>query len=329
MDGFIQPASNCKSLVAVTEGDNTCAFLQELQWVKSTDGRRLLDFHWHTECEYDLDEVETTWYHEGREITDLKAELQNGENLDNLLRWARADFRFREDGGKPEGALQLLMRQHQLVEPLGTNILNPNQPLLLVPRDHHSMDWSPGQAIFSIAESAINYALSGAGFSRSPLYLQLKGLIAAATGGSTPWNAFRKAGSCAAVLYEDILTLFKDKHEKILTEIITNLFRDPLNMLGFDQDRMKKAAVMLGDKFKMLNNSVPWWFHNLGAKAGYVAPSPADCLLFGRRVDTCKAMPGRDQASINLGLPAMESLRLMRHRVDHVASRASEPVREL
>ncbi len=328
LDGFIQPASNCKSLVAITDGDKTRAFLQELQWTKSTNSRRLLDFHWQTECEYDLEELECTWYHEGKEITDLKGELQDGDNLHNLLRWARADFCLRR-GGRPEGALQLLMRQHQLVEPIGTNICNPNQPLLWVPKDHHSMDWSPGKPLYSIAESAINYALSGAGFSRSPLYMQLKGLIAAATGGMTPWQAFRRAGSCGGVLFNDILGLFKEKHEKILTEIVTNLFNDPLTMMGFDQDRMNKAAAMLGEKFKMFKNLVPWWFHNSEVKAGYVAPLPADCLLFGRRVDTCKVMTGRDQAGINLGLPSMEALRLLRHRVDHVASQASDSASEL
>jgi len=314
-DVFIQSPASMRSVVAATDGGKLRACTQALRWSKSTVEGRLLDFHWQTESEHDLSDVAVTWYHQGAEI-DLAEELGKGATPDELLRWSRAMFDRRE-GGTISGGLQLLIRQHRLVEAIGTKIFNPNQPLLLVPQEHHAPAWRPGQPLYCIAVPAIDHVLSGAGPIGSPLYMQLRAIIKEVSG-MAPWQMFRRAGSCAAILFDDLVKAGK-QFEQALKNTMTALFEDPFGMLGFGHERQQKAVLMLGSRIQSLKSMVPWWFHD-HEQAGYSEPDPATCFVMARRVDSCRVVPGGSQNGINLGLPATYAS-VLRQAVDPAAGK--------
>jgi hypothetical protein len=302
-DVFIFPAASTRSLVAVTDGGTTRAFTQSLSWEVSPREFRLLDFRWETEGEHAVEDLEYNWIYDGEEVPCIREFARSrAAHPGELMRWAYVQQQFSNSprgGGAPPGGLQLLMRQHELVQAVGTKAMCPSQPLLLVKRDHGQLITDPA----FLALPALDHVFSGSGLSSSPLYKQVRRILGEVSSLS-PWEFFRRSGSCAVGIF-GVLEQAGAAVKEALTRTLTQLLADPLGMLGLDSGELIRARVWLGaEKARGLTDYVPWWFHDaVDCKGRYVAPLPAESLVFARRVDTWHVMDGRDRSGRSLGLP--------------------------
>ena len=302
-DVFIFPAASTRSLVAVTDGETTRAFTQSLSWGISPREFRLLDFRWETEGEHAVEDLEYNWIYDGEDVPCIREFAKSRTaHPGELMRWAYVQQQFSSSprgGGVPPGGLQLLMRQHELVQAIGTKVTCPSQPLLLVRKDRGRLITDPSFLAFP----ALDHVFSGSGLSRSPLYRQVRRILGEVSDLS-PWEVFRRSGACAAGLFS-VIGQAGAKVKDALISTLSQLLADPLGMLGLDSGERIKAKVWLGaDKARALADYVPWWFHDaVDCKGEYVAPLPAESLILARRVDTWNVMEGRDRSGRSLGLP--------------------------
>lgn len=304
-DVFILPASSTRSLVAVTDGETTRAFTQSLSWEVSSREFRLLDFRWDTEGEHDVADLEYAWMYEGEEIPCIREFARSGQvRFGELMRRAYVQQNFASlvnvGCSTPPGALQLLMRQHELIQAAGTKITCPSQPLLLVKKETCQLVDHPA----FLAHPAIDHVFSGCGISSSPLYRQVRRILESISS-LTPWEVFRRSGTCAAGLVS-VIEQAGAKVKDAFTRTLTQLLADPLGMLGLDSSERERAKVWIGAQGAAgLTDYVPWWFHDaVNCREKYVAPLPTESLILARRVDTWHVMEGRDRSARSLGLPS-------------------------